>query len=484
MKHLISLVMLSLLTITLTFAQEESSSFYATMALIDAEELKKEYPNEITIIAKRRNEAAVFISEEGSHKLHGRVLVHGPGFIYKSSESQAKQALLNENEGATQSKMAFTITEDAIVNLAMDAINTQNIANHITELENYGTRYHTSSAGAQSAQDLKVKWETMAATFNRSDVSVRLVNHTSTPMPSVVMTIQGSEFPDEFVIVGGHLDSTSSQGNNDAPGADDDASGIATITEATRALFEIGFQPKRTIEIMAYAAEEVGLRGSAEIAADYRANNVNVVAVGQFDMTNYNGSVNDVYFISDNTDTSLNAFFKQLMDHYNASGDHQLTYSTALCNYGCSDHASWNSQGYKASFPFEASFSQYNPNIHTRNDTFSISGTAEHATKFAKLCSEFLIEIAKNDATLSTPEFEAEGYYIYTNNKTLTYQIAETSSKVESIDIYDMNGRKILQKEDIGTSGTIVMNSVSSGVYVITLALKDQRQLSKKIILK
>lgn len=324
----------------------------------------------------------------------------------------------------------------------------------------------------------------MAATYNRTDISVRLVNHTGTPMPSVVMTIQGSEFPDEFVIVGGHLDSTSFQGNNDAPGADDDASGIATITEATRALLEIDFRPKRTIEVMAYAAEEVGLVGSSEIAADYKNNNVNVIAVGQFDMTNYNGSANDVYFIDDNTDASLNTFFKQLMDHYNTSGDHQLTYSTAVCNYGCSDHASWNSQGYKASFPFEANFSQYNPNIHTRNDSFSISGTAEHAAKFAKLCTEFLIEITKSDTTLSTPEFEKEGYYFYVKNKTLTYKIAQTSASVENMSVYDMNGKKVYATNTISSSGNIAMNSLSNGIYVITLRLKSQKQLSKKIIIE
>jgi len=479
MKYIFSIV-IAIFSITISFAQQESS-FYATMALIDAEELQKEYPDEIKIIAKRRNEAAVFMSEEVSHKLHGRVLVHGPGFIFRSSEAIAKQALRNEPKNVTQQKMAFSITEDAIVGTAMNAINTQNIENHIKELENYGTRYHTSTTAMQSAQDLKTKWETMAATYNRTDISVRLVNHSGTPMPSVVMTIQGSEFPDEFVIVGGHLDSTSFQGNNDAPGADDDASGIATITEATRALLEIDFRPKRTIEVMAYAAEEVGLVGSSEIASDYKTNNVNVIAVGQFDMTNYNGSANDVYFIDDNTDASLNTFFKQLMDHYNTSGDHQLTYSTALCNYGCSDHASWNSQGYKASFPFEANFTQYNPNIHTRNDSFSISGTAEHAAKFAKLCTEFLIEIAKNDATLSTPEFEEEGYYFYVKNKTLTYKIAQTSAAVENMIIYDMNGRKVFATNAIAASGNIAMNAMSNGFYIITLKLKNQKQLSKKI---
>ena len=52
----------------------------------------------------------------------------------------------------------------------------------------------------------------------------------------------------------------------DAPGADDDASGIATLTEVIRVALANGWKPKRTVKFMGYAAEEVGLRGSNAIA--------------------------------------------------------------------------------------------------------------------------------------------------------------------------------------------------------------------------
>ncbi|WAC03885.1 M20/M25/M40 family metallo-hydrolase [Lacinutrix neustonica] len=116
------------------------------------------------------------------------------------------------------------------------------------------------------------------------------------------------------------MDSTNSANNNDAPGADDNASGIATITEAARVLFEMNFKPKRTIEFMAFAAEEVGLRGSKEIAQDYKSRNVNVISYMQLDMTNYKGSANDVYISTDSyNDDNLNNFLIELMDFYNAS---------------------------------------------------------------------------------------------------------------------------------------------------------------------
>jgi leucyl aminopeptidase len=140
---------------------------------------------------------------------------------------------------------------------------------------------------------------------------------------------------------------------------------------------------------MAYAAEEIGLVASAEIAEEYSSNNIDLGAVVQFDMTNYNGSANDLSLITDFTDGTLNSFLMELLYHYNGSGEHEITHSNSLCNYWCSDHASWTSEGYITAFPFEANFGDHNSVIHTRNDTYT--GTATHGAKFVKLCAEFLI---------------------------------------------------------------------------------------------
>ncbi|WP_299457010.1 M20/M25/M40 family metallo-hydrolase [uncultured Microscilla sp.] len=378
-----------------------SGQFYATADAKHALALKKELPNDIFILATKYGVSAIKLTEKGAHELHHKVLVHGPGYVYKNSLASALEALNNPVSKAKQQRKTvafnYTIDQDAKVLQSLGMVNNINVQNTILDLVSYGTRYHTKSSATQSAIDLKAKWEALAV--GRSDISVRLVNHTSSNMPSVVMTIQGAENPDEFVIIGGHLDSTNPSNNNNAPGADDDASGIATITEAARVLIDMNYKPKRTIEFMAYAAEEVGLRGSNEIAQDYKNRNVNVISYVQFDMTNYNGSSNDVYIVNDSyTDNALNTFLTQLMDHYNASGVHKLTYGTTKCNYGCSDHYSWAQKGYDAAFPLEASFQGSNPHIHTANDTYQNFPTANsvHAQKFVKLALEFLIEVSKS----------------------------------------------------------------------------------------
>lgn len=484
MKNIKFFTLVIIALIAFSSYSQETNNFYATMSLQDAMELKKDLPNEVEILAKRRNEAAVYMTPNAGHTLHDRVLVHGPGYIFKSSLEEAILSLESPVREASNNRQAFTITEDVLVNQTIDLINTQNIEDHILELENYGTRYHNRAAATQAANDLKDKWEAMAATYGRTDVSVRLYNHVNTQMPSVIMTIEGAGLPDEFVIVGGHLDSTSNQGNNNAPGADDDASGIATITEATRALFEVGFVPQRTIEVMAYAAEEIGLVGSAEIAQEYSIANVNVVGVVQFDMTNFNGSANDVSFITDFTDATLNGFLMQLVDHYNSSGQHEITYSTSLCNYGCSDHASWNNEGYMSAFPFEATFGQHNQTIHSPNDTFSVSGTAEHAAKFAKLCAEYLIETAKSDVILNVDEDLIDSIVVSVENKVLLYNLEASNKNFIDIKIYDLLGKKVLDVPVLSDKGSVSLQPFSSGIYVASFVTEGDIAVSKKIMIK
>ncbi|TCI91769.1 M20/M25/M40 family metallo-hydrolase [Tenacibaculum sp. M341] len=392
------------------FAQKNEKMFYATIQTRDAQGLKINHPEDIKIIESLNGFSAVMLTSHAAEELHHKVLVHGPGFIYQPNIESALKTIKNNNKIASRSQSlnsltTFSITQETLVRQSLDLVNNLNIAAQIQELEAYGSRYHTTATATQSVLDLRDKWVNMAS--GRSDVSVRIVNHTSTNMPSVVMTITGTEKPEEFVIIGGHIDSTASGGNaNNAPGADDNASGIATFTEAARVLFEMNFKPKRTIEFMAFAAEEVGLRGSNEIAVDYKNRNVNVVSYMQLDMTNYKGSTNDIYISTDSyNDDNLNNFLIELMNFYNASGTHQLTYGTSQCNYGCSDHYSWAQQGYDVAFPFEASFNQSNPNIHTTRDTFDRSPTpnATHAAKFAKLALEYLIEISNGVGTNNPP---------------------------------------------------------------------------------
>ena len=74
---------------------------------------------------------------------------------------------------------------------------------------------------------------------------------------NVVAMLRGTTYPDEYVVIGGHFDCFSG-----ATGAVDDGSGFAPGMEAIRLIKTAGGQPKRSIIVMLFAAEESGLVGS------------------------------------------------------------------------------------------------------------------------------------------------------------------------------------------------------------------------------
>lgn len=271
------------------------------------------------------------------------------------------------------------------------------IISTIDQLESLGTRHYQTAGGQQAAARVGALWGGYGA--GRSDFNITRFPHSWT-QDSVIATITGSENPDEIVVIGGHLDSMNASDHNDAPGADDNASGIAVVSEVLRVLTQMNFRPKRTIQFMAYAAEEVGLRGSGEIARRYQRENRNVVGVIQFDMTGFRGSNRDIYFVTDNVNPSATNFLRRLISTYNASGAHRITHGDTQCGYACSDHASWNRHSFPAAFPFESAFTDYNQAIHSPGDRIAaLDGTGIHQARFAKLGLEFAIELAKPSGT-------------------------------------------------------------------------------------
>lgn len=392
-----TLLLVGLVAFSATYAQD---SFYATIQKSHAHEIQEKYPDEVDILGVNGDEAAVFISEHAAEELHHKVLVHGPGYVYQASKEAALKSIVDENymSGILERRTypAYSITEQSFIQPLLGQVRKDKIASLIKNLEDYGTRYHTTQKAKLAANEVKSIWSNLAS--NRSDIDVSFFEHQGSNMPSVIFTIQGSESTDEYVLLGGHLDSISGDKLHNAPGADDNASGISTITEIIRVLVDNNFKPKKTVQFMAFAAEEVGLVGSDEVAARYKNQGKNILSYMQLDMTNYPGSPKNIYFTTDTyVDQNLNDFLIDLIGTYNSSGSHQITYGTSACNYGCSDHFSFAKRGYSVAFPLEATFSQSNPRLHTTGDTLlNMDDTATHASRFAKLGIEYIVEMAKH----------------------------------------------------------------------------------------
>ena len=124
------------------------------------------------------------------------------------------------------------------------------------------------------------------------DVKRCLFNDGDLKLANVVAELPGSQ-PGEIVIVSAHLDSTAMIDGvtNPAPGADDDASGIAAVLAAATAAIRISAsgQLKRTLRFILFNAEEEKLYGSRVYAKAQQEAAASILAVFQMDMIGFSG---------------------------------------------------------------------------------------------------------------------------------------------------------------------------------------------------
>ena len=82
----------------------------------------------------------------------------------------------------------------------------QTLEKEIKALEDLGTRFHKSKTGQETPRILAAKYKALIPN-GRDDVSVNLVDVRRSPQDNLVVRIEGSEKPDEVIILGSHIDS-------------------------------------------------------------------------------------------------------------------------------------------------------------------------------------------------------------------------------------------------------------------------------------
>lgn len=304
--------------------------------------------------------------------------------VYERSEKLAA------NKKVAAKKVNYpSISHQDAVNPLLEDLSIDSMKGYLTKLTSFNNRYYRSSTG-RDASDYIFNTATALAR-GKDGITVSAFNHSFTQY-SIIAHIDGaSDGP--VTILGGHMDSINlrSAMSGRAPGADDDGSGTMNLLEIFRVLTAAGYTPATPVEFQWYAGEEGGLLGSQDIATQYAEDGVEVYAMMQLDMTAYTapGRTPHVSFMTDNVDSGLTTFEKSLVDEYLSIG-----YDTGRCGYGCSDHASWNENGYPSSMPFETTFGTDNPNIHSASDTVNVNGFSfEQSLEFAKLGLAYIVEL-------------------------------------------------------------------------------------------
>ena len=188
--------------------------------------------------------------------------------------------------------------------------------------------------------------------------------------------IEGSEKPEEIVVISAHYDHVGTRNGEIYNGADDDGSGTVALLEIAQAFQKAkndGFGPKRSILFLHVTAEEKGLHGSRYYSENplfplkNTIANINIDMIGRRD-TLHNNTNNYVYVIgSDRLSTDLHKINEAANEKYTKL---DLDYKYNDVNdperiYYRSDHYNFAKKGIPAIFYFNGVHNDY----HQPGDT-------------------------------------------------------------------------------------------------------------------
>jgi hypothetical protein len=241
----------------------------------------------------------------------------------------------------------------------------ENLTESIRHLVALGTRYHTKPSGIQTPGLIRTL-ATEAAGAGLPALTFEQITHKATNQRTLVARLAGQSSK-EIVVVSAHMDSVNPTNLNNAPGADDNASGVAVLLEILRALAASEARFERTVEFHFYAAEEPGLVGSKDLVSKYIAAKKSVRLVMNVDMAGYLKDPTDptIHLITNDTSADARRSAKDLLHTYLGGQFKEDSLAS-----GTSDHRSWSSAGHHAFFPFESP-TDHTPWYHTAHDTLA-----------------------------------------------------------------------------------------------------------------
>ncbi len=222
----------------------------------------------------------------------------------------------------------------------------------------------------QMQREIDIRLESRSFEFTGSTASLTTdVLRIRKPVRNVLAAIDGSDplLQNEWVIAGAHYDhlgvdgefSLARDGNGQIHhGADDNASGTAGILELARIAGSNRESFKRSVLLMAFAGEEVGLRGSSHFVAEPTIDIENAVAMLNLDMI---GRLRDDHVYVSGIGTSPN--FMETLETLNESVGLSMDYSDS--GMGASDHMSFNIKKIPVLFFFSGLHGDY----HKPSDT-------------------------------------------------------------------------------------------------------------------
>ncbi|MCC6672640.1 MAG: M20/M25/M40 family metallo-hydrolase [Planctomycetes bacterium] len=284
---------------------------------------------------------------------------------------------------------ALPAAPDPRIQALVGQVQKSELVRHVQALSALHTRRTNRPENAQAVQYLL----TELARYPRLTVKTETFN--ASYGPNVIAELKGHDQPNDIVMVGAHFDSLVGAGTTAAaPGADDNASGSATVLELARIFATSAAPMQKTLRFAWWNAEELGLIGSNAYATAAKTRGDRIVAYLNTDMNAYRDPSDtvDVDFVTNDSTATLIAFLTQTIQTYVPT----LGIKSGPLSAGTSDHRSFFRNGFPAAFLFE-DLDRYSPYIHTANDTY---GTSANDMDLATLISQ---SVAAGAAALALP---------------------------------------------------------------------------------
>jgi hypothetical protein len=184
---------------------------------------------------------------------------------------------------------------DPVVSFYTSEVDPASIEAFMQAMEDLGTRFALADNRREVAEWIREQFVSFGYADARLDSFELIFTYRSleyqTWQYNVIAGHTGYLWPDSIHILGAHYDSIVTGNAHDpfakAPGADDNASGVAALLETARLFKEHGYEPENTIQFIAFAAEELGLHGSRFHANRAAANKEGIVMMINNDMISY-----------------------------------------------------------------------------------------------------------------------------------------------------------------------------------------------------
>ena len=318
------------------------------------------------------------------------VIVSGSVEPYKNDGSVA---IFNKKASLPKLTRDFPVVteEDPRIREMLNQVNMDSLEATIQHLQDYGSRIWNSNNAFAASDWIASRMEALGLEVEQQPFNANTWMGSGAAAPNVIGIQRGTLYPDTYVVCGSHFDSFSYQAmsGGSAPGADDNATGVASVLESARIMTQYEFE--YSIIYCAYGCEEMGLYGSEAYASRCQQQGMDIIGYFNNDMNGYlYGDQIHIDCIYPNSVEPIGTYYMNVGEVYYP----ELPIRHVNFNEGDSDHTSFNNHGYMGIYPFE-DYEHYSPYIHTPNDLIGTSVTSfEMSQQYCQMNIACLAEIA------------------------------------------------------------------------------------------